>query len=634
MSYGIYKYPLMDLRQVRDLREMLNTSEELYGERAAFLIKDPVALREVEPKSEAAISYKPNPNDEYRSISFKQYASDVRAFGSYLKSLGIQSSDKVAIVSETRYEWYVSYLATVNGLAIVVPLDKNLGTDEILNNLERAQCNTIIYSKSTADKVEANLSEIDFVKNFINMDYVAEKGPEILEDNKHADLSAENNNPEQDSKNVHADIIAENDHPGHAEVYFWDALAEGYTIREQDKSYDELEIDPEEFRILLFTSGTTSKSKAVMLSHKNICGVVNGAPRMVDLTDCVSLSILPLHHTYESTCGFLIQIYLGNPIAIGDGLRHIVKNSAQAKVSILLLVPAILEAIYKTIQSKINADPKLAKKFSFGMKLTRFLRKFGIDIRKKVFKSVHDMFGGELTHIIIGGAAIEPEILDFFNDLGFIAIQGYGLTEASPIFALNRDKYYDSASAGLPIPTMEAKIINKDANGIGEIVGRGPSIMIGYYQDPERTAEAIDSEGFYHTGDYGYIDDRGFIFITGRKANIIVAKNGENVFPEEVEFVLDRNEIIKEVIVYGERDEKAEQIITAEVFPDTDYVKSVLGTTDLTAPEVRDAIDQAIKNSNKELNTQQKVRNFHIRTEPFPRNTSNKILRNRHQRNV
>lgn len=598
MSYGIYKYPLMDLRQVRDLREMLNTSEELYGERAAFLIKDPVALREVEPKSEAALAYKPNPNDEYRSISFKQYASDVRAFGSYLKSLGIQSNDKVAIIAETRYEWYVSYLATVNGLAIVVPLDKNLGPAEILNNLERAQCNTVIYSKATADKVEANLGEIDFVKNFINMDYVA-------------DLAA-----------------------NHPEVYFWDVLAKGYEIRKQDKSYDELELDPEAFSILLFTSGTTSKSKAVMLSHKNICAVVNGAPSMVDLKEATCLSILPLHHTYEATCGFLIQIYLGNTIAVGDGLRHIVKNAAQAKVTLFLMVPAILEAIYKTIQGKLNADPKLAKKFSSGLKLTRFLRKFGIDIRKKVFKSVHDMFGGELTHIVIGGAAIEPKILDFFNDLGFAAIQGYGLTESSPIFALNREKYYDSASAGLPIPSMEAKIINKDANGIGEIVGRGPSIMLGYYQDPERTAEAIDSEGFYHTGDYGYIDDRGFIFITGRKANIIVAKNGENVFPEEVEFVLDRNDIIKEVVVYGERDEKAEQIITAEVFPDVDYVKSVLGTTDLNAPEVKEAIDQAIKNSNKDLSTQQKVRDFHIRTEPFPRNTSNKILRNRHQKNV
>lgn len=600
MSYGIYNYPLMDLRQVRDLREMLNTSEELYGERSAFLVKDLVALREVEPKSEAALAYKPNPNDEYRSISFKQYANDVRAFGSYLESLGIQASDKVAIVAETRYEWYIAYLATVNGLAIVVPLDKNLGSAEILNNLERAQCSTVIYSKATSEKIEANLGKIDFVKNFINMDYVPEK-------------SEGNDN---------------------TEVYFWDALAKGYAIREHDKSYDKLELDPEAFSILLFTSGTTSKSKAVMLSHKNICTVVNGAPRMVDLKEATCLSILPLHHTYEATCGFLIQIYLGNTIAVGDGLRHIVKNAAQAKVTLFLMVPAILEAIYKTIQGKLNADPKLAKKFSFGLKLTRFLRKFGIDIRKKVFKSVHDMFGGKLTHIIIGGAAIEPKILDFFNDLGFAAIQGYGLTESSPIFALNREKYYDSASAGLPIPSIEAKIINKDANGIGEIIGRGPSIMLGYYQDPERTAEAIDKEGFYHTGDYGYIDDRGFIFITGRKANIIVAKNGENVFPEEVEFVLERNEIIKEVVVYGERDEKAEQIITAEVFPDADYVKSVLGTTDLNAPEVKETIDQAIKNSNKELNTQQKVRDFHVRTEPFPRNTSNKILRNRHQKNV
>ena len=606
MSNDIYKYPLLEMRKIRDMRDMLNQSEELFSEKSAFLVKDPVALRECEARSEQAKNYKPNVEDEYRAISYKQFITDVRAFGSALKNLRINHSNKVCILAETRYEWYVSYLAVVNGLATVVPLDKNLSTNELLNNLQRAEANTIIYSGTMRNIVKELDGQVDFVENYINMN--------IPEGELHGEENLIN---------------------GKKEIFFWDVLEDGLKIREKgDLSYDSLEIDPYEFSILLFTSGTTAKSKAVMLSHNNICNCAYNSSQMIDFEDTTILSILPLHHTYEATCGFIIQIYMGNTIAIGDGLRHITKNAQQAKSTMILMVPAILEAIYRTMNRKLETDEDAQKKFNLGLKLSSFLKKIGIDIRKKIFKQVHDMFGGKMRYFIVGGAAIEPKVLEFFSKLGFSAIQGYGLTEASPIFALNREFYNDPRSAGLPIPSMEVKIINQDKNGIGEIVGRGPSIMLGYYEDPERTAEAIDKDGFYHTGDYGYMDERSFVYITGRKANIIVGKGGENVFPEEIEFILEAYPIVKEVVVFGRRDDSGEQIISAEIFPDKEYIEEKLETKTLTDEKVHQEIRNVIKSANLQLKQHQKIMDYEIREEAFVKNTSNKIIRNRNQVNV
>lgn len=609
MSKNIYKYPLNERRQITDLRDMLDSSYSLYADKTAFLSKDPVSLREIGPQSQEALNYKPNAEDEYREISYKQFHDDVKNLGSALKSLGIKSTDMVCILAETRYEWYVSYLATVNGLAIVVPLDRNLAPAELLNNLERANNNTIIYSASNRDKLLEIKDEIGFIENYISMDIPKTENNEKI------------TNPVINEKEEH---------------YFWDLIEKGSEIREGgDLSYDTLPIDPDAFSILLFTSGTTSKSKAVMLSHKNICSDTYASTQIVDFSDTIALSILPLHHTYEATCGFLIQLYMGNTVAIGDGLRHITKNAVQAQASMILMVPAILEAIYKRITKTLEKDPDTAKKLQTGIKINKFLNRIGIDISRKIFSKVHDIFGGNMNFLIVGGAAIEPKILDFFNELGFTAFQGYGLTEASPIFAVNRDNYKVSASCGLPIPIMEAKIINKDEHGIGEIIGRGPNIMLGYYQDEELTNEVIDEEGYYHTGDYGYIDDKGFLYITGRKANIIVAKNGENVFPEELEFLLAEHDIIQESVVFGERDDASnEQIISVEVFPNAEVVEETFGKVDLTDSKVLEEVERLVKETNKKLQIHQKIETVILREEPFIRNTSNKIIRTRNQRNV
>ena len=613
-DYGIYDFPLYKLKHIDNLREIIENAEKYYADRNAFLIKDPIALRELDPRSEEARNYKIDSDDPYRPVKYKQFAADVRALGSYLKSIGISRKNKVAILAETRYEWYVSYMAVINGLAILVPLDKELQDPELLNNLERSQVNTIIYSKNNRDSLVHLKDKIPFIENYISMDL-----PEAEANGK---------------------SVEDNEINGKTEHFFWDVLEEGYEVRANgDTSYDTLPLDPDDFWLLLFTSGTSSKSKAVMLSHTNIVTVVDYASSMVDFENATLLSILPLHHTYESTCGFVIQMFMGNTVAVSDGLLNVVKNVRQSGTTMILMVPAILEAFYRILKRKISQDKELEAKFKKGLEISKTFEGDNPETLKKrreLFKPIHQATGGTLLHLVVGGAYIKPEVLEFFNLLGFIAFQGYGLTEASPILALNRDYYKRDGAAGLPIPTMEAKIINQDDKGIGEICGRGPSIMLGYYEDPELTKEAIDEDGFYHTGDYGYMDDNQFIYITGRKANIIVAKNGENIFPEEIETVLDEADIIQEVVVYAHKDERtSDQIIVAEVLPDEKYVEAKYGEdTPLDAPEVLEDVKAAVKEKNKELRQIQRVEKVVLRTEPFPRNTSNKIVRRKIQKNI
>ena len=602
----IYKYPLHEVIEVKNLRELADYAAKTYADETAYLIKDPIALREIDYNSAEAKNTKVNPKDEYRKITFTQFAKDRHALGSALKAkLNLQPNDKVVILAETRYEWYLSYLATVCGLSVISPMDKDLPANELSNLLQRSKANTIFFSKGQANKLLEIKDELQYIEHLISYDILDE---EILHE-----LSSINNNLTY--------------------KYFWKLLDEGQLIRESgDLSYDKLPIDNDALSILIFTSGTTSKSKAVMLSHKNITSNVVDTSRQLyfDHND-TTLSILPLHHTFEATAGFLLAHYRGITIAVNDGLRHISSNLAQGGVTALVVVPLILENIHKKIFKNIHSDEKLEKKFDMAIKFSRFLRKIGIDVRKKLFKQIHESLGGKIRLIICGGAALDPQIARDLDDLGFNCIQGYGLTECSPIMAVNRSEYSDPASVGLPIISAEIKIIDKDENGIGEIIGRGPYIMLGYYEDPERTAEAIDKEGFYHTGDYGYIDEHGFVYITGRKANIIVTKNGKNIFPEEIESLIQQEPIIGEVIVFGQADENGEQIITAEILADQEYLQTNpdLRNETLTSEKVLAAVKEAVNRANLTLNPFKRIKEVILRAEPFPRNTSRKILRNK-----
>lgn len=608
----MYSYPLHESYRSRDLREMIERSASLYADENAFLLKDPVALRELDPRSEAAINFRINPDNEYRGITYRQVNEDRKALGSAMLDLGISKDDKVIILAETRYEWYITYLATVCGLAIIAPMDKELPANEVENLINRSGANTIFYSRSQEDKLLGIADNIKQVKNLVSYDLPTENSSKLAGEDK--DL-----------------------------FFFWDLINTGNSIRANGNTqYDNLPIDPRALAVLLFTSGTTAKSKAVMLCHDNLCVNIYDVCLTVefDKNDTL-LSVLPLHHTFEATAGFLLPLSRGGKIAMNDGLRHIAKNLQQSKTSILIAVPLLLETLHKTILRKATGDAKVAKKYKLGLSLAKALNKINLNFNDKIFAEIHKGLGGHLRLLVCGGAAIEPQILADFNDWGITAIQGYGVTECSPIISNNRPKYKEHASAGLPTPHVEVKIINEDENGIGEIIARGPNVMLGYYEDPEKTAEAIDSEGFYHTGDYGYIDDRGFIYITGRKANIIVTKNGKNIFPEEIEFVLLKENIIEEVVVYGERDEYGEQIITAEVFPSVEELAKVLetnakdiDTSVLTGSVAEGLVKDAISKANKELQNFKKVKDIVLRAEPFPRNTSKKILRNKEQRNV
>ncbi|NLO37432.1 MAG: AMP-binding protein [Clostridiaceae bacterium] len=577
--------PLYDVRTIRDLRDMLRQSVKHYGDTTAFLIKDPHVL-----KRDAALAGAPtDKNQPYLPVTYRQFGQDVDTLGTYLSSLPLESA-RVAILAETRYEWYVTYMATVNGVGIVVPLDKELPTAEIASLLNRSHADILVYAPSKRKEVDAIRDQVPSVRYFVSMD------------------------PEEAGGQDHS---------------FWDWLDEGQTaLQGGDKRFLEAPIDPSVLSILLFTSGTTAKSKAVMLSHSNICINLMAMCQMVDIVpDDVFLSVLPLHHTYECTCGFLCPIYRGATVAVCEGLRHITRNMQESQVTVMLAVPLMVELFYKRILKSATADPKLAKKFRIGLKLSNGLRKIGVDKRKTLFKRIHDTFGGHLRLLIAGGAAIDPAVLKGMRDLGIFSIQGYGLTECAPILALNRDVWYNDRAAGLALPGVEIRVVDKDENGIGEIIGKGPNVMLGYYENDEATQEVMDADGFFHTGDLGYLDKDGFVIITGRKKNVIVTKNGKNIFPEEIEFLLSQSDYIQESLVSGAEDEEGETYVKAEIFPNEEKIKETLGDVPLAGDAVRQLIGEEVRKVNHTLTTYKYIRQFTLRDTEFEKTTSKKIKR-------
>jgi len=562
--------PLYEVRQISTLKDMLESSAELYGNETAFLVK-----------TEEGGPYKP--------ITFRQYYNDVNALGTALISLGL-SGKRVAVISENRYEWTVAYLAVVNGTGVVVPLDKDLPVGEIKNLLLRSKADAVFYSDGKKNEVESIADELPNLKYLISMD------------------------AEESTGKVLSYRVLVN---------------KGYElINSGDRSFLDAKIDREAMSILLFTSGTTDKAKAVMLSHKNVCSNLMDMCSMlyIDEKD-VFLLVLPLHHTYACTCGFLCQIYRGSTIAFCEGLRHIAKNLKESKTTILLGVPLILEAMYKRIWDQASKDPKVLRKLKLGLKISRILRMAGIDIRKKLFRPIHENFGGAMRRFISGGAAIDPKVVQGFQDFGIHCVQGYGLTECSPIIALNRDVDYRNNAAGLPLPNVQVKIHDPNEEGIGEIIAKGPNIMLGYYENEELTRETIVN-GWFHTGDLGYIDEDGFLYITGRKKNVIVTKNGKNIYPEEIEALLNRSPYIAESMVYGRENEVEGDIeVAAEIYPDMEKIKETLGTENPTEEQVYKLIEEEVYKVNKMLVLYKYVRHIEIRETEFEKTTSKKIIR-------
>ena len=561
--------PLYEVTEINTLRDVIKNRVKNFPENPVFL-------------------HKPVKGGAYVPVSTEQYDHDIDSLGTALFTK-VKKGARVAILSETRYEWYVSYLTATNGLGCVVPIDKELHPEEIQNCLERAEAEVLIFSSSKMSVINEVYGKIPTLKYYVCMD--------DTEDERFLSF---------------AKLLKEGDE----------------LMKAGNRDYLDTPVDPEEMTILLFTSGTTAKSKAVMLCQRNICKNLMAMYSMVYIyQDDVFFSVLPLHHTYECTCGFLGQVYRGSTNAICEGLRYITSNIKEAKPTCVLMVPVMLEMFYKAIMKKVNEDPKKAKKLKTGIKLSRFLLKLHIDVRRKLFKDIHEVFGGRMRLIILGGAPVNPDMLQFFQDMGFICIQGYGLTECAPILALNRDVYYKNNAAGLPLPGCEVKILNPDEDGIGEFIGKGDNVFLGYYNDPEATAQALDKDGYYHTGDLGYIDKDGFCIITGRKKNVIIAKNGKNVFPEEIEYLLSLSPYVAESVVTGVEDKvKNDIVIVATIFPDMEQVEAKLGK-DATDEQIEALLKEVSEEVNTKLTNYKKIKRVQLRKTEFEKNTSKKIKR-------
>ncbi len=551
MDYGIYKKPLYETHEITDLRDMIRKSSEMYAEKAAFLVKK---------------------DGQYSPISYMQYMADINALGTKLIDMGLKG-EKIAVIGETSYGWYLSYLAVVCGVGVVVPLDKELPKEEIDNLIKVADVKAIIYSP----KVKTIDDTIDVphkIKMGEELDTLVAEGKELLK-------------------------------AGNRE--FLDAV-----------------IDPEEMSILLFTSGTTGMAKGVMHNHRTICVNLMSMVTMFQLyTSDIFLSVLPIHHTYECTCGFLCPIMKGCTVAVCEGLKYVVQNLKESKATIVLGVPLMFEKVWRTINKTIDKNG-MRKKVNLGLAISKVAGVVGIDIKRKLFKQIHDNFGGNIRTFISGAAAIDPSVAAGFRSIGIQLLQGYGLTECAPIAALNRDIWSKDSAAGLPLPGVELKIDNPNKDGVGEILIKGGNVMLGYYEAPELTADAI-VDGWYHSGDLGYIDKDGFLHITGRMKSVIITKNGKNVFPEEIETYLGRSRFIEDSLVQG-REKGDDVIISAQIIPNYPEVEAELGA-DYTEDQLLGLIKAELDAVNDITQSYKRVTKYSIRTRPFLKTTTQKIQR-------
>lgn len=568
--YVVYKTS----RPITDLKHMLNTSVELYA--------DNVAFRQRFEKD------KP-----FREITYREALDTVNGLGTALIAHGLKGK-RISVIGENCYQWATSYLAAVCGTGVVVPLDKELSAEELKQLVIEADVSAVLFAKK-------------YEKMFKEMMASGDTNLEVLVNFSPADQCGEG-------------------------VFSWESLVEeGKKLVESgDRSFIDAEIYADEMSVLLFTSGTTGIAKGVMLSHRNICEDLMSAPTILNVnTWDIFFSVLPVHHTYECTCGFLMPLYKGASIAYCEGLKYIVKNLAEVQPTMILAVPLIFESLYNNIMKSVRKQGKegLVRKV---LALNKVTKKIGLDLNKLLLKDILKVFGGRMRVLISGGAAIDPAILQFFNDLGFISVQGYGLTECAPMAALNPDnhKYMRNSSVGHILPGMEVKIEDKNEDGVGEICLKGPNVMMGYYNMPEETAKVI-KDGWFHTGDLGYVDDEDFIYITGRKKNVIITANGKNVFPEELEYYLGRSSMVSESMVWAQEDESGQDtVIVATIKPDMEEVEAAIGKEAAAdAEQIEKLLWTEVDKINESLPFFKKIKKITVRREEFEKTTGKKIKR-------
>ena len=523
---------------------------------------------------------------------------------------------RIALIGENRYEWVLSYLAVTCGGMVIAPLDKALPDKEITSLIKRSEVDAVIYEKKHQELFEKLKADKE-----INLNTLICIDKEKVNENKQNSEDTNKNVKSQKSKTE--EIVAE---LSDETISFESLLEKGRNlIKAKNKLYDYITLNNDEMSIMLFTSGTTSASKIVMLSQNNILSNLYAYQTHFKIhQDDTLLSFLPIHHTFECSITILYGFYSGATIAFCDGLRYIQANLKEYEVSIFVAVPLVLETMYKKIMKAI-ADQGKTKLINTMTKISNALLKVHIDIRKIVFKQIIDNFGGKLRMVLYGAASLDKDTIIGLNNFGINSIQGYGLTETSPVLTAEAENKHKPGSIGYPLDNVEIKIDNPDKEGVGEILAKGPNIMLGYYGDEKKTKEAF-KDGWFRTGDYGYIDDEGFIFITGRKNDIIVLRNGKNVYPQELEFLISKLPYVAECMVFARNESNTDTAIVAKIV----YNKEVMEKDypDTKKEDYEKIIWKDVKEINKTLPTFKHIKKVIVTDEPMIKTTTQKVKRN------
>ena len=543
--------------EVRNFKEMIERSAQIYKTRTAFKLK--------------------NKDGEIYSKTYEEVKNDIYALGTELIENGL-TNKRIAVIGKNSYKWAISYLAS-SIVGVVVPIDKELHSDDVINFMNVAECECILGDGKNLKTITENIEKLN------------------------------------NKKTIFVDF----------EKSFEHYLEAGKTLLEKGNTkFEEIKINPDEMKILLFTSGTTGNAKGVCLSQKNICSNILSIYGIVKVKRSdLFFSILPLHHTYECTIGFLLPLYSGASICYCDGLRYISKNMLEYHPSVILCVPLLLESMYKKIMKSLKKS--LPEKYTKDGENP--IDKLPFILRKIVSRKVKNTLGGRLRVFIVGAAAVNPEIANTFDKLKLNSLQGYGLTECAPLVAGNTDFFKRNDSAGLPIPTVEYKIDNPNQEGVGEIIVKGPNVMLGYYNMPEET-EKVLKDGWFHTGDLGKIDENGFLYITGRCKSVIVTKNGKNIYPEEIESYLNESPLISESLVIGTHKENDDETyVNAQIFPNKEAITEYLKGTVPTKEEIKKVISDVIANVNSKIPNYKHIKDFAIRDSEFEKTTTQKVKR-------
>lgn len=558
-----------NIKEFKNIKEIIYNSEKEYSDKIAFIIK-----------------HQEGKNKTYENITYKTFLKQINALGTKLYDMKLKNK-RIAILGRNRYEWVLAHLTNLLGGIISIPLDKDLQIDELESSLIRSKADAIYFDEKYIEKIEEikNRNNTN-VKKYICMSKIA----------------------------------------GYDDIHT--LKEEGQKLLEEgNKEYISSKIDENEMGILLFTSGTTSKSKAVMLSQKNIASNIYAMQKVEDIRSTDSnLAFLPMHHIFGSTC-LIVMLACGVKTSFPDGLRYVAQNLKEYEVSIFVGVPLLVEAIYNKVVKEIDKQGK-TKLIKNAIKISNFLLKFHIDIRRKIFKQLIDQLGGKMRFVISGGAPLDPKIQKGFIDLGIDMVQGYGLTETSPVIAAENMYKSRNGSIGVPMENVTVEIINKDENGIGELRVKGPNVMLGYYENEEETNKVL-KDGWFYTGDLGYIDKDGFIFITGRQKNMIVLKNGKKIFPEEIETLVNRIDLVEECMVFGMPDEndKNDVKLSVKVVYNKDEVKQQYG--DISFDEIKNIIWDRIKNEvNTTVPRYKHIMNMILTDKELIKTTTKKVKRN------